>query len=160
MCSLGQLALIDGPGTLVLNQILLLSQSPFPSMRLVRVCLYTKQWFTCAVPTDRMGSGVVGPPLWSPLYPEKTDGSWMDRFFNKERKRSPEPPQQDLFLGIPTNMAAGPLGFRAELNISPTGEQNRSCHDSEKMGLIRLWRKVARTTEVRAFADRISRQET
>ena len=32
-------------------------------------------------------------------------------------------------LGIPTNIAVGPLGFRAALEVDPTGERNRSYHD-------------------------------
>ena len=38
--------------------------------------------------------------------------------------RSSKPPQH-IPLGIPTNIAAGPLGFRAELDINPKGEQDR-----------------------------------
>jgi len=34
-------------------------------------------------------------------------------------------------LGIPTNIAVGPLGFRAELDIGPKGEKSRPHHDVE-----------------------------
>ena len=32
----------------------------------------------------------------------------------------------NLFLGIPTNIAVGPLGFQAALDVNPKGKQNRS----------------------------------
>ena len=50
----------------------------------------------------------------------------MDRL-GKIFKKSPKPPKppKHITLGIPTNIAAGPLGFRAELDIDPKGEQNR-----------------------------------
>ena len=32
-------------------------------------------------------------------------------------------------MGIPTNIAVGPLGFRADLDIGPKGERNRSYRD-------------------------------
>jgi len=44
----------------------------------------------------------------------------MSRFFGKKREKS-----QHIPLGIPTNVAAGPLGFRADLGISPKGERGR-----------------------------------
>ena len=79
-----------------------------------------------APPPDRRaeargGFGVVGPDphLWS---------SQMDRLFNKKSKKLLKPSQRHASLGIPTNIAAGPLGFRAELDIDPKGEQVRSYH--------------------------------
>ena len=48
----------------------------------------------------------------------------MDRL-HKLFKKSPEKPQQHISLGISTNIAAGPLGFRAELDIGPKGELDR-----------------------------------
>ena len=35
----------------------------------------------------------------------------------------------NLLLGIPPNIAAGPLGFRAALDINPKGERNRPAHE-------------------------------
>lgn len=52
----------------------------------------------------------------------------MDRLFGKRFKKSPKPPQH-VFSGTPTNIAAGPLGFRAELDIEPEGEKSRPHHD-------------------------------
>jgi len=44
----------------------------------------------------------------------------MAHWFNKKRKKSPEPPEQ---LGISANTVAGP-GFLAEMDIDPKGGQN------------------------------------
>jgi len=46
----------------------------------------------------------------------------MSHPFNKKPKKSPIPPQQHIALGIPTGIALGPLGFRAELNVDPKGD--------------------------------------
>jgi len=46
----------------------------------------------------------------------------MSHFSNKKHKKSPKPPQQHIALGIPTNIAVGPLGFRAELDVHPKGD--------------------------------------
>ena len=54
----------------------------------------------------------------------------MSHMFNRKSKKLPKPFQKHIVLGIPTNIAVGPLGFRAELDIDPTGNQNRSDHDS------------------------------
>ena len=54
----------------------------------------------------------------------------MDRLFEKKSKKSHKSAQRHVSLGIPTNIAAGPLGFRAELDIGPKGER-RSHRDSE-----------------------------
>ena len=48
----------------------------------------------------------------------------------KESKKLPNPFRKHIVLGIPTNIAAGPLGFRAELDTDPIGNRNRSDHDS------------------------------
>ena len=48
----------------------------------------------------------------------------MDRL-EKIFKKPSDNPKRHIFLGIPTNIAAGPLGFRAELDIGPKGEQDR-----------------------------------
>ena len=67
-----------------------------------------------------VGFGIVGPSLWfSLLHSERRK---MDRPFGKKFKKSPKYSQRGAFLGIPANIAAGPLGFRAELNIAPEGE--------------------------------------
>jgi hypothetical protein len=51
--------------------------------------------------------------------------------FGKKSKKSPKPPQKTIHLGIPINIAAGPLGFRTELDTDPAGDQNCSYHDPE-----------------------------
>jgi hypothetical protein len=51
---------------------------------------------------------------------------------NGTLKKSPKPPKKHIHLGIPTNIAAGPLGFRAELDTDPiVGNQNRTHRDPE-----------------------------
>ena len=62
--------------------------------------------------------------------------SQMKDLFNKKPKKSLKSPQRHISLGIPTNIAAGPLGFRAELDIGPKGEQRRLYHDRRQMGPI------------------------
>lgn len=54
--------------------------------------------------------------------------------FNKKNKKTPKLSKNHIFLGIPANIAAGPLGFRAELDIGPKGEQSRSYRDLEADG--------------------------
>lgn len=49
----------------------------------------------------------------------------MNNLFDKKPKKSLKPSQRHLSLGIPTNIAAGPLGFRAELDIGPKGKRDR-----------------------------------
>jgi len=46
----------------------------------------------------------------------------MDRFFDKKSKKLLKSARGHISLGIPTNVIAGPLGFRAELDIGPKGE--------------------------------------
>ena len=53
-----------------------------------------------------------------------TSRTKMNYLLNKKSKKSLKYSQRDIFLGIPTNIAAGPLGFRAELDIGPNGEQS------------------------------------
>ena len=43
----------------------------------------------------------------------------MSDMFAKESKKSQKPFQRRIYLGIPTNIAAGPLDFRAELDTDP-----------------------------------------
>ncbi|KAF9643540.1 hypothetical protein BDM02DRAFT_1414393 [Thelephora ganbajun] len=51
----------------------------------------------------------------------------MKRLFGKKSKKSPKPSPKHVFPGIPANIAVGPLGFRAELDIDPDDEgSNRS----------------------------------
>lgn len=45
--------------------------------------------------------------------------------FNKKSKKNLKSSQQHISMGIPTNIAIGPLGFRADLDIGPKGESNR-----------------------------------
>ena len=42
----------------------------------------------------------------------------------KTSKKIPKSSRRHISLGIPTNIAVGPLGFRADLDIGPKGEQN------------------------------------
>ena len=49
--------------------------------------------------------------------------------FHKKHKRLLKSSRSLISLGIPTNAAVGPLGFRAELDIGPKGEQYRICRD-------------------------------
>jgi len=53
----------------------------------------------------------------------------MDRLLGKKSKKSPKYSQRDIFPGILTNTAVGPLGFRTQLDIAPKGEQNLSYQD-------------------------------
>jgi hypothetical protein len=46
----------------------------------------------------------------------------MNYSFDKKSKKSPKPSQQHTILGVPANIAAGPLSFRAGLGIGPKGE--------------------------------------
>ena len=55
----------------------------------------------------------------------------MNRLFDRRPKKSLKSSQRHVSLGIPTNIAVGPLGFQAELGIDPKGEQNHSYHDLE-----------------------------
>ena len=46
--------------------------------------------------------------------------------FNKKSKK---PLKKNLLMGIPTNIAVGPLGFRAELDIDPKSKPDHlSCY--------------------------------
>ena len=69
--------------------------------------------------------GIVGPPSSFPL----ASTTLMDRLFNKKPKKSLDPSKRHVSLGIPTNIAVGPLGFRAELDVDPKGEQGCSPHN-------------------------------
>ena len=55
----------------------------------------------------------------------------MNRLFKKKPEESSKYSQRDIFLGIPTSIAVGPLGFRAELDVDPKGESSRSYRDVE-----------------------------
>ena len=46
----------------------------------------------------------------------------MNRLFGKKAKKSRRPPQQNIAIGIPTNIAIGPLGFRVEFDIDSIGD--------------------------------------
>ena len=47
----------------------------------------------------------------------------MDCLFNKESKELFDASRRHASLGIPTNIAVGQLGFRAELDVDPEGGQ-------------------------------------
>ena len=72
--------------------------------------------------------GFVGPSLWSLLYPQRADGS-----IRQKAQEIPKPSQKQIFLGIPTNVIVGPLGFQTDLDISPKGE---------KIVLIAMWEQT------------------
>jgi len=57
----------------------------------------------------------------------------MNYTFGKKpgKSKPPKPSQKHIHLGIPINIAVGPLGFRAELDTDPKGDRNRSYRDSE-----------------------------
>jgi len=57
----------------------------------------------------------------------------MSYTFGKKpgKSKPPKPSQKHIHLGIPINIAVGPLGFRAELDTDPKGDRNRSYRDSE-----------------------------
>lgn len=52
------------------------------------------------------------------------------RFINcampAKKSKKPSKLPKSLLLGIATNVAVGPLGFRAALDINPKGDRNRS----------------------------------
>jgi len=58
----------------------------------------------------------------------------MNHKFDKKSKKSFKSSQRHISLGIPTNIAAGPLGFRAELDIGPKGESSH-YHTAEAIRL-------------------------
>ena len=58
----------------------------------------------------------------------------MKGLFNKKPKKPLKSSRRHISLGIPVNIAAGPLGFRAELDIGAQGQQSRSYHDLEAGG--------------------------
>jgi hypothetical protein len=60
----------------------------------------------------------------------------MKHLFNKKSEKSPNPSQQHISLGTPTNITSGPLAYRAELDINAKGEQHRSYQ--KQIDLIRL----------------------
>ena len=72
----------------------------------------------------------------------------MARPFGKRPKKSLKP-SQHIFLGIPTNIAAGPLGFQVELDIGPKGEKGCLDHNWERIDLIRLGLEMRRTPGLR-----------
>ena len=50
---------------------------------------------------------------------------------HKKSKKEPfRPLAKHLFFGIPANIAVGPLGFRAELDVNPKGEPSCSHRGS------------------------------
>jgi hypothetical protein len=55
----------------------------------------------------------------------------MNYVFDKKSTKSLKSPQRYISLGIPANIAVGPLGFRAVLDVDPEGLQSRPYHDSE-----------------------------
>ena len=87
-------------------------------------------WFTTA-PASRkvpVRFGIVGPITLVFSAERRTK---MDRLLRKKSKKSPKYSQRDIFPGILTNTAVGPLGFQVELNTAPRGERNRSHRDPD-----------------------------
>jgi len=68
----------------------------------------------------------------------------MDRFLNKKRKKSPEPPQQS---GIPTSTVAGP-GFPAEMDIDPRGRRSCSYQDLGEIPIVTLGEEDSRDPRI------------
>ena len=48
---------------------------------------------------------------------------------DKKPKKPSKPPSKHLVLGIATNVATSPLGFRAELDINPKSEQSHPWYN-------------------------------
>jgi hypothetical protein len=46
-----------------------------------------------------------------------------------KKPKKPSKPPTNLLLGITANVAVGPLGFRAVLDINPKGERNHAYHE-------------------------------
>ena len=65
----------------------------------------------------------------------------MDRLFDEKPKKSLDPSKRHVSLGIPINIAVGPLGFRAELDIDPKGGR---CRSSRDLGTDRTADRAAR----------------
>ena len=53
----------------------------------------------------------------------------MNYTFNKKSKKLLKSSRALISLGIPTSIAVGPLGFRAELDIGPKGKRSRIYRD-------------------------------
>jgi len=61
----------------------------------------------------------------------------------KKAKKPRQPSQQPVTLGIPTQIAAGPLGFGVTLDLDTHPEGTfRSIAIQQQMELIQLWRQV------------------
>jgi len=59
-----------------------------------------------------------------------TSRTRLNNMSDKKSKKPPKPPQRLISLGIiPSNIAVGPLGFRAEPATDTKSEQNRSYRD-------------------------------
>ena len=52
--------------------------------------------------------------------------------FSRKSKKSLKSPPKNLLFGIPVNIAAGPLGFRAELDVESEGGRICSYRDSRQ----------------------------
>ena len=53
----------------------------------------------------------------------------MNYIFHKKSKKSLKSSRRYISMGIPTNIAVGPLGFRAELDTGAKGERSRPYRD-------------------------------
>jgi len=71
-------------------------------------------------PRGEQGRGLAPENYHSASPLISSDMDRLDKIFKKPSDNS----KQHISLGIPTNIAAGPLGFRAELDIGPKGEQD------------------------------------
>ena len=73
----------------------------------------------CCLSPPKKGRGLV---LWvhhsGLLFPPRT------RMGNRKPKRLSKPSQQHILLGIATNIAVVPLGFKVEPDAGPEGEQS------------------------------------
>ena len=75
--------------------------------------------------------------------------------FNKASKKLHKSSQRHLSLGIPTNIAAGPLGFRAELDIGPKGERSHPFGGDRPDSTAMLDESDVRASQI-VFNDRKS----
>ena len=64
-------------------------------------------------------------PMWAT---PQTSPLHVNKPMPRKKSKKPFKSLTTLALGIPTNIAIGPLGFRAALEADPIGERNRSYH--------------------------------
>ena len=83
------------------------------------------------LPRSRETDRIITKPI-SPLHVD------MSKLFPGKKPKKPSKLPTNLLLGITTNIAVGPLGFRAVVDTMPKGEQNHSYHEMTEADLILL----------------------